>query len=67
LNLHQVEAAGAMRESGLGVKRNQRKEKIEINQGSPPAADIGGQKADLGTNDRSVFRLILLKVFSALI
>jgi hypothetical protein len=56
-----------MRESGLGVKRNQGKERTKINQGSPPAADIGGQKADLGANDRSVLRLILLKVFSALI
>jgi hypothetical protein len=56
-----------MRESGLGVKRNQREERIEINQGNPPAADIGGQKTDSGANKRSVFRLILLKVFSALI
>jgi hypothetical protein len=64
LNLHQVEAAGAMRESGLGVKRNQCKEKIEINQGY---IRVGGQMADFGVDNRSAFQLTLLKVFSALI
>jgi hypothetical protein len=64
LNLHQVEAAGAMRESGLGVKRNQCKEQIEINQGY---IRVGGQMADFGVDNRSEFQLALLKVFSALI
>jgi hypothetical protein len=53
-----------MKESGLGVKRNRREEKIEINQGK---IRIGEQKADFGANNRSVFRLTSLKVFPALI
>jgi hypothetical protein len=53
-----------MRESGLGVKRNQCKEKIEINQGY---IRVGGQMADFGVDNRSAFQLTLLKVFSALI
>ena len=50
-----------MRESGLGVKRNHWKEKIEYYRAH---FHIGEHKADYGANNKPVFQLTLLKVFS---